>query len=82
MDKTKIKLLHFLKENGAYENYIFNFKNLNNYHISNDFKNFDESIGEDLICASFAWSDTKEGRDFWCDLSNKWFNYIRKNMHE
>lgn len=64
------RFVEFLKEEGAYEKYVINYKNGPNKESLSDFlKTTPEA--EYLNC-SFAWRIAPEGYEFWNELSRKW----------
>ena len=71
---TYLQLLHrFLKINGAHRSFFLyiNKDSYNNYIISS------RDIVNIFVC-QFYWCETKEGFEFWCNISSKWSNLIGK----
>ena len=73
----------FLKENNAYDKWLYN---LRKRHPSNDIKWWDNYVEELYtngclmsIDDAFFWDDTKEGYDFWHKLDQKW-NDLRLSL--
>ena len=63
--------VQFLKDNGAYEMFWDNLANQNTGELfMNYLKNDFGTIY--TISKAFAWSNTQEGVNFWCELSKKW----------
>ena len=89
ISKNPIEIFkNFLKENGAYNNYIININNSKIYHFSeigiND-ENFNTVIKKinnmlDWIDIPFTWDKTPEGQNFWSILNDKWFKICNKMM--
>ena len=76
-NNVKQLFLHFLKQEGIYESYIFNFNNT--LHINKNFDRFILKTEERyFIRFAFSWESTKEGYDFWLKKSIKWVNEINK----
>ena len=75
MVTIKQEFIRFLKNNNAYEEYMFNFKNRNIPKIS-----FIEFINNtpktDYIYQAFPWHKTKGGIQKWSELSKKWVNQL------
>ena len=85
MNKEIILFLRFLKENNAYEQFLYNFEKIkskawreywrknpsivSNYSV---FSFLNEKEIEDWIMDAFPWASTKEGSNFWRDLHKKW----------
>ena len=78
----KQQFIHFLKDNNAYETFMFNFNKdketrtkfystLRNYSPKEFFEIVDF---HDYILVAFEWKNTSKGRYFWADLSIKWNN--------
>lgn len=65
MQRVKVvnKLVKFLKEQGAWDEFVDNIKNLNVY--------CDYTIRD--ISGAFPWSRTPEGLDYWHELNNLFF---------
>lgn len=67
------KFIRFLKQNNAYEAYMFNLNSRISFFKKSAFKSYVDRVGfSDFIKAAFNWERTKEGSGFWCDLHNKW----------
>lgn len=82
MDKFNI-LIHFLKENNAYESFLYNIKLKSlpfffRTEFSNTFKEYINSSSPKEIFNIFEWKDTTEGINFWYTLFGKWL--IRNNV--
>ena len=72
-NNVKQLFLHFLKQEGIYESYIFNFNNA--LRIDTNFNHFILKTEEKyFIRFAFSWSSTNEGYDFWLKKSIKWVN--------
>ena len=82
MEKYKLKkeFIYFLKRNGVYEKYIYNFERrqkIYRFYTKKSFvKYFNETPNLKLISCAFAWAFTKEQYNFWQRLHGKWI----KNM--
>ena len=75
MITNKQEFIRFLKDNNAYEQYMFNFKNRNIPKIS--FIKFINNIHKiDYIYQAFPWHKTKGGIQKWSELSKKWINQV------
>lgn len=68
------KLIRFLKQNNAYEAYMFNFE-AQKGDLS--FKRYIERVTlSSFINGAFDWQYTSEGRGYWYDLHKKWHEEI------
>lgn len=68
-------LERFLKEKRVYEKFVNNITHC-------DAKDFFERNGEYLsgILCAFTWYKTKEGHDFWMDLSKEFDEYLKNQQ--
>jgi len=82
---TNRKLIKFLKENNAYEKFIYNlFENLKDakakgasgFHFRKKIKVLNDTENYDQIENAFTWSTTPEGRIFWENLHIKYNIYL------
>lgn len=85
LEKMKL-FIHFLKENNAYENFIYNFKN----RTKGKQEYFRRSRNLTLmayistthilsyVSHSFDWYASPESDVFWRDISNKWSDEIKE----
>ena len=72
--ETAKKLIRFLKQNNAYETYMFNFKA---HKSALSFKDYTERVTlSSFINGAFTWDDTSEGRRYWYNLHKKWHEEI------
>ena len=74
----KEKFLRFLKEEGAYSEWVYNIRK---QHPTTDFMfwkvKLKEIFSEEDKCAecimyAFSWVNTRQGGYFWSKLNNKW----------
>ena len=85
MVTVKQLFIHFLKDNNAYEEFIYNFNSKNgisyrsHFNFSQPTKYFPCSLRKDFIYNAFAWIDTTQGFDYWCRLSYNWERTLREN---
>ena len=81
MITNKQQFIQFLKDNNAYEQYVFNFNNReevrNNICPKSQFFSKTEPIY--YVQRAFTWYNTKEGCCFWFNLSVEWKKYYTKN---
>lgn len=74
MVTIKQYFFHFLKQNNVYEQYMNNFnkreKHRNEICPKNQFLSKSEPVN--FIDRAFTYSRTKEGHEFWFNLSVKW----------
>ncbi len=74
-EKHKGKFIKFLKQQHAYEQFIFNFKKYNKTANMRQFmKNTLPSL---FIFLAFDWTTTNEGSYKWGILDAKWTDIIR-----
>ena len=74
------RFFSFLKENNAYDKWIYNLRKRNPSNEIWWWNDFYQILYEDrclraIICA-FFWGNTKEGLYFWSELNHKWHDYI------
>ncbi len=77
--------LRWLKENGIYRNYCYEFYKankrnllLNKMRVNVKYSNL-KNVGYNILySSSFSWSDTNEGGDFWLYKHKEWNDYCRK----
>ncbi len=69
----KKKFILFLKKKGIYAAFR---KNIDSPRVRNDIKY--GHILSFIFDISFFWSETKEGEDFWRNISNEWRNCSTK----
>lgn len=62
--------IYFLKKNGAYKKYKYNFEEL----VRGSFKEY-LLQKENLILAAFDWISANEGYAFWSNMNINWRNY-------
>ena len=65
MENKTVKLSEFLKEHGAYEEFVVNFDK--GYARRN---RFEENVNG--ICVAFIWEESEQGHTYWSDLNNTW----------
>jgi len=76
MSDAKKKFILFLKKKGAYAAFR---KNLNSTRVRNNIKG--GYILSFIVSISFTWNDTKEGYDFWRNISDEWHLFANNNMN-
>ena len=69
----------FLKENNAYDKWVYNLKHEALNSDSTCQWLFEDNSNEAINCA-FFWGDTKEGYEFWSELNHKWSDYRIETM--
>lgn len=69
LKKYEKKFISFLKKRGIYASYR---KYLISPKVRKGIK--DGHIPPNIFYLSFDWYETKEGRYFWGNISNEWFN--------
>ena len=83
MERKKI-FITFLKENHAFEQYMYNFKFVGKRynHVNKCFnKLINLQSAESYIDNAFTWDDTKEGFEFWYRLHLLWVEYYKYLNH-
>jgi len=78
-------LYKFLKQQGVFQDYIINVCKRHKCDVTK--KNIETILRTcNGIGDAFIWEDTKEGRDFWSNLNEKWHDYewveTRRNKTE
>ena len=68
----------FLKENNAYDKWIYNLRHKGWWSVSP--QNLYEDNSNEAISRAFFWGDTKEGHEFWSELNHKWSDYRIETM--
>lgn len=66
------KFISFLKEQNALEEYIFNLEDQKNETLLYRILHY----RHDCYIDSFLWSQTKQGRGYWCKLDAMWHDII------
>ena len=86
MISIKQLFIKFLKDNNAYEQFMFNFKKDEEYRMyhlikfsSNEF--FKNEPIQNYILHAFEWKNTSEGETFWGTMYHKW-KKIYQQYHE
>ena len=69
-------LFRFLKEKGAFANYMHNLKNAEGKSIKTFFQSY-KSNTTFILSLSFFWEDTKEGYSYWEGLHHAYIKYIQ-----
>ena len=66
--------VRFLKEKGAYHAYCKNTIESQRFNNNRSLRNFFYCINalSSYLTAAFRWDGTKEGGEYWADLSNEW----------
>lgn len=74
MITIKQQFIKFLKDNNAYEQYLFNFNKIypKNQYLS-------KLTPENFIDRAFTWCYTNEGWQYWFNLSDEWQRYYTQN---
>ena len=84
----KERFLRFLKEKGAYSEWVYNIRK---QHPTTDFMfwNFrfkaifsEEDKCEEAINYAFYWSDTRQGRYFWEEIDEEWKYKCRNSVYK
>jgi len=71
---TNKNFVEFLKDNNIYDQFIYNLKNYNSISLDDYcYKIYITSY----ILDAFSWKHTKEGYDFWDEMSDKWIKYLK-----
>ena len=78
------KFFRFLKEEGAYGEWVYYVKKtLNETNIPKDYLSTfvlnEEDKCESGISGAFVWSTTKSGLSFWKDINNRWLALLGKD---
>ena len=73
MVTSKQQFIQFLKQNNAYELFIYYFR-LNRKQSLPNFINRNDS--DVYIDFAFTWDETNEGWEYWHTLHMKWNKYI------
>ncbi len=78
----KKRFFRFLKEEGAYGEWVYYVKKTLNESASKDYLstfvlNEDDKC-ENAIDFAFVWSKTSQGYDFWEDINNRWLALLGK----
>lgn len=76
----KQRFIHFLKQNNVYEQYMFNFNNIDGINFRKKYRKEYASIKSFFLFSkkkyyvynAFLWESTKEGYNFWNNLQIKW----------
>lgn len=74
--KDKFRL--FLFREKAYQKFLCNLMHHNNItkHIDEYLEHMREYM---FVQGAFVWSTTKQGRQYWNDINNKWIRYGELN---
>lgn len=81
-EKVSVRtLIKFLKAFGIRQAFVTNFFA---YPISMRYQHLSDLCNDniapiDWIRMSFRWGATKEGREFWENISNEWLEYLLQN---
>lgn len=76
---NNFKLLkQFLIDNGCYYLYMFNIINRHKYESENLFNFITSKSVYCYINGVFAWSETKEGYDYWFEINYQWAKFMSK----
>ena len=79
MITTKQLFIQFLKQNNAFEQFMFNFNN-SRFHPKKSFTRYFETIDKyGAINNAFNWADSPEHFRFWKNMDTKWIIYARNN---
>ena len=77
MITTKQLFIQFLKQNNAYEEFMYNFEmhrvNPNECTTKEFFIN---TFYGDFLTHAFYWKNTMEGHNYWAILDYKWYHKI------
>lgn len=69
------KFRNFLEDNGYSQEFSLEFERQHpGYHLD---ANLWDILGGDecFLARAFDWSTTPQGRDFWKDISDKWYSF-------
>ena len=74
MKLSKRKFIRFLKQNNAYEQFMFNFRKQNPLCNNKElyFKSYSNADTLKYVDYAFVWDNTKEGWEYWANLDKKW----------
>lgn len=74
MKTSKKEFIQFLKQNNAYEQFMFNFKKQNDFFRTkkSNFVNYSPTDLWKYVDYAFNWNKTNEGWDYWAILDKKW----------
>ena len=76
--KDKQLFIQFLKDNDAYEEYVYNFNKREKFRNKACPKNqfFSKKEPKEYILFAFTWDSTSEGLRFWNEIDIKWMHYL------
>lgn len=76
--KDKQIFIQFLKDNDAYEEYVYNFNKREKFRNKACPKNqfFSKKEPKEYILFAFTWDSTSEGLRFWNEIDIKWMDYL------
>ena len=74
MKLSKKKFIRFLKQNNAYEQFMFAFRKQNALRNKKGlyFKNYSNAEPLKYVDYAFVWDNTKEGWEYWANLDKEW----------
>ena len=77
MISIKQHFIKFLKDNNAYETFMFYLNSRKGYFLTPK-KFFNNTFYEDFVSNSFSWNDTLQGYNYWDELEDKWLDNLKK----
>lgn len=80
-DWTWKKFIHFLKTKNCYEQYVFNYNNMDDRWKRDHFSkkhHIKLYNATEYICVAFEWVRTNEGHDYWALLDTEWCEIAEK----
>ena len=82
MISRKKLFIHFLKQNNAYEQFMFNLNSRKGYFFTPK-KFFNYTFDEDFVSNAFNWDDSLQGYGYWDELEDKWLGTLeRKSQYD
>ena len=84
-DKRIKEFIRFMKDNGAFKTFVLSYDPAFYYEYSDleaeTITKFLKEVEDDeVINEAFLWASTIAGRDFWCELNDKWYSYVKTNL--
>ena len=83
--KRKQQFIKFLKDNTAYEEFMFNFESkkgkyfrTNRGIVCSTKSYFDTCLMKNYLIDAFLWGITLQKYNYWSSLNRKWFELLKK----
>ena len=79
---TDQDFVDFLKENGIYDDFIYNMQNRTDgiYKHWKDIDSFCDDVGRrQYVRDAFYWVGTSQGHVFWSNINNKWLEWVGRH---